>query len=129
MSNASDLHFYMLPLSFSADQKLQNLDTRVFWQVNGGRISLSMSASIVISVVYCPHRSCADTKRSFVGAEFHKSTMSFSLKENTNWREEIKRAPESIGQKRLCLNDFHYIGNLEESKWFWSMKISGEETE
>lgn len=47
---------------------------------------------IVISVTYCCRQSCADTKHSFVGAEFHKSTMSFSLKENTNWEEEVNKA-------------------------------------
>lgn len=46
---------------------------------------------IVISVTYCCCWSCADTKHSFVGAEFHKSTMSLSLKENTNWKEEVNK--------------------------------------
>jgi len=43
---------------------------------------------IVISVTYW--WSCADTKHSFVGADFRKSTMSFSLNENTNCKEVNK---------------------------------------
>lgn len=36
MSDVSDLYIYVLPLSFPADQKQQNFDTRIVWQVNGG---------------------------------------------------------------------------------------------
>lgn len=36
MSDVSDLYIYVLPLSFPADQKQQNFDTRIVWQANGG---------------------------------------------------------------------------------------------
>lgn len=47
MSNVSDLYIYMLPLSFPADQKQQNFNTRVLWQVNG----VSTSLLIVLYIV------------------------------------------------------------------------------
>lgn len=46
--------------------------------------------SIVVSAMYCCHWSCADTKLSFVGAECHWNTMSFSSQANTNWKEVNK---------------------------------------
>lgn len=89
MSDASDLYFYTLPLSF---QMIRN-------RKNWIHISLGEQMEdppqhelfIFISVMYCCRWSYADTKHSFVGAEFHKSTMSFSLKENTNWKEEVNK--------------------------------------
>lgn len=88
MRDASDLYFYMLPLSF------QLIRNRKIW------INIFLGEQkedppqhellIVMSITYCCHWSCADTKHSLVGAEFHKSTMFFSLKENTNWKEVNK---------------------------------------
>lgn len=88
MRDASDLYFYMLPLSF---QLIRNRKIWIHMFLGEQKEDPPQhELLIVMSITYCCHWSCADTKHSLVGAEFHKSTMFFSLKENTNWKEVNK---------------------------------------
>lgn len=88
MSDASDPFFYVLPVPFKL------IRNRKQWiHISGEQMKdpSQHGLFIVVGVTYCCHWSCADTKLSFVGAECHRSTMCFSLKENTNWKEEVNK--------------------------------------